>query len=252
LFAGAQAGKLAPACRRIPTRTPRLLSDPVPTWLTAKLGLLRRPATAADRVPLSSLSFGGPEVLRDSVRVARAGDGWSYRFWISRGVVPLAATLADPVGCQQVRHDASIAAAAGFSTGVRAEVARIVDGGLTSVRDQAAGRTLVFSLMEARPDGRPTGGGSGPLRARKIPATGSIGTYRRGNQRYVALSGLVPDGVASVRVIDGSGSPRERPVRVRISDNVFHVLLPRRMGPHMTVEWRDAAGAVIRRTHPRY
>jgi hypothetical protein len=68
----------------------------------------------------------------------------------------------------------------------------------------------------------------------------------------VALSGLVPDGVARVRVVDAAGHPRVRAVSIAVSDNVFHALLPRRMGPRMVVEWRAPSGRVLRRTHPRY
>jgi hypothetical protein len=252
LFAGEQAAKAAPACRAVKTATPRLVDDPVPAWLLARLGVLRRPATTSDRVPSGALGLGGLDVLRRSIRVARAGDGWSYRFFLSRGVVSIGHGQANPVACAHVRRDASVAAAARFGAGVRGQVAAIVDPQVTVVEDQAAGRTLAFTLMAVQPDGRTTGGGGGLLRGETIPATGSIGTSRHGNHRYVTLSGLVPDGVARVRVVDDSGHPRERAVTIAVRDNVFHALLARRMGPRLTVEWRAASGRVLRRTHPRY
>lgn len=240
----------APECRRVRASAPRLVDDPVPAWLVAKLGVLRR---APDVLPARQLSSGGPEVLRRSVRVARASDGWSYRFWLSRGVPNFGgAAQRDPVACAEAQRAAALRAAAAFPAGVRAEVARMLDRQVRAVTQQARGQTLMFTLMEVRPDGRPSGGGGGPLHGEKLPAVGGVGLARRGNRRYVALSGLVPDGVATVRVVDRDGSPPQRARVIEVRDNVFHAWLPRRFGPRMTVEWRDAAGRVVRRTHPRY
>jgi hypothetical protein len=239
-----------PACRRVKASAPRLVDDPVPAWLVAKLEVLQR---APDVLPVGKLRMGGPEVLARSVRILRAGDGWSYRFWLSRGVPSFGgAAQRDPVACAEAQRAAALRAAAAFPASVRANVARMVDRQVRGVRDAARGATLIFSLMEVRPDGRPAGGGSGTLHGEKLPATGSVGLTRHGNRRYVALSGLVPDGVASVRVVDRDGSPPQRPRVIEVNDNVFHAELPRRFGPRMTVEWRDAAGRVVRRTHPRY
>jgi hypothetical protein len=87
-----------------------------------------------------------------------------------------------------------------------------------------------------------------------VPATGSVGTTRVGGRQRVELSGIVPDGVASVRILDRAGprTRRARPATVSVRDNVFHALLARRMGPRMTVEWRGPDGAVVRRVHPSY
>jgi hypothetical protein len=252
LFAGEQAGDGAPACRRVRSRAARLVDDPVPPGLLAQLGVLRRPATAADRLPSGRMMLGAPEILRRSVRLARASDGWSYRFYLSRGVLAPLGGPADPLACARLRAEASVAAAAGFGDGVRAEVARTTGAEVRSLEDQAAGRTLSFTLIEQRPDGRATGGGGGFVKGDRVPATGGIGHFRRGNRRWVALSGLVPDGVARVRIADGSGAPRERPRTITVRDNVFHALLPRRFGPKLIVEWRSASGRVVRVTHPRY
>lgn len=252
LTAGNRAADASAACRHVRPGAPRLIDDPVPTWLRAQLGVLRRPATAADRVPMAQLGFGGGDVLRRSVRVARAADGWSFRFFLSRGIVRLGSVETEPVACARVRARAAIAGAAGFPEAVRREVAQMAGRELRAVEDQAAGRTLAYTLFTVQPDGRTGGGGGGFLRGERVPATGGIGPYRRGNRRFVALSGLVTDGVATVRILDRDGSPRQPPRVVEVHDNVFHVLLPRRFGPRLTVEWRAASGRVIRRTHPRY
>ncbi|MCU1676176.1 MAG: hypothetical protein JWM93_934 [Frankiales bacterium] len=253
LMAGERAARASLACRHVKPTTMRLVNDPVPARVLAQLGVLRRPASARDQVPRTRRNFGNGEVLAGSIRVARASDGWSYRLFLSRGVQSFAGTtVADPLGCAQSRRDASVAAAARFDADGRARVARTVDREVAFVANLISGRALSLSLMEMRPDGRPNGGGATIIRNNKIPATGGIGTLRIGHRRYVALSGLVPDGVVTVRVVDGSGSPRERAVKILVADNVFHALLSRRMGPRMTVEWRAADGSVIRRTHPRY
>lgn len=252
LTAGERAAAKAPACRHVPTGAPRMVDDPVPAWLLAQLGVLRRPATAADRIPERQLRFGGADVLARSVRVARATDGWSFRFFLSRGVMHIGPGEADPLACARVREQAAVAAAEAFGADVRREVAAETGRSVRAVADQVAGRTLTFSQIEVRPDGRPTSGGGGFLKEGRLPAMGSVGTYRRGNRRSVSLSGVVPDGVAAVRILDRDGSPRQPPRVVRVNDNVYHALLPHRFGPRMTVEWRDAHGRVLRRTHPRY
>jgi hypothetical protein len=252
LTAGERAAAAAPACRHVPTSAPRMVDDPVPAWLLAQLGVLRRPATAADRVPAEQLRFGGAEVLRRSVRVARAADGWGYRFFLSRGVIHIGPAEADPLACARVKQRAAVSYAQRFEVDVRREVATEVDRSVRAVADQVAGRTLTFSQIEVRPDGRTTGGGAGSLRTGRLPATGSVALYRHGNRRAVSLSGLVPDGVADVRILDRDGTPKQPSRVVPVRDNVYHALLPRRFGPRMAVEWRDAAGRVLRRTHPRY
>lgn len=252
LDAGERAAATAPACRHVHSGAPRMVDDPVPAWVLAELGVMRRPATAADRVPAKQLRFGGQEVLQHSVRVARAADGWRLRFFLSRGVMHIGPVEADPLACARVRQAAAVRAAANFPAAVRREVAVEVGRWVRAVADQVAGRTLTLSQIEVRPDGRTAGGGATFLREGRFPATGSVGTYRRGNRRSVALSGLVADGVVSVRILDRDGTPKQRPRTVPVNDNVFHVLLPRRFGPRMTVEWRDANGRVVRRTHPRY
>lgn len=253
LFAGEQHARATPACRRVKPAAVRLVDDPLPSGVLDQLGVLRRPATADDRVPRGQLRFGGGVVLARSIRVARASDGWGYRLFLSRGAQSAGGpTIADPLRCVQTRRDASIAAAAQFDDDVRARVEMTTDREVASVRDLVSGQALSLSLIEVRPDGRMAGGGATIIRNNKIPATGSVGTVRVGDRRYVALSGLVPDGIATVRVVDRSGSPRARSVTIPVADNVYHALLPRRMGPRMTVEWRASDGRVIRRTHPRY
>jgi hypothetical protein len=217
LSAGSTAMKHEPACapRRGPAAT-----DVIPGRASAavlrQLGVFRRPAAAADRVPTSQLTSGG-NVLRDSVRVARASDGVRYLMYVSRG---MPRSRRDPVACKSI----------------------------------AAGRTEMLTVMTVRPDGRLGSGGGTLIANRRVPAMGSVDIVRVNGRARVELSGVVPDGVASVRILDRSGPRklRARPQVRAVRDNVYHLLLALRMGPRMTVEWRSPGGAVVRRVHPRY
>jgi hypothetical protein len=248
LYAGTRAAQTSPACQRARPRAMRLVDDPVPAGLLTQLGVLRRPAAARERVPLPEMTLGGGEVLARSIRVARAGDGWGYRLYLSRGLA--GAPVADPLGCAQRRRDASIAAAAHFDAEVRAQVTKVVDREVAYVADLNSGQTLTLQFDELRPDGRKASGGETIIHNNTIPAIGSrMGNFRG---RYVSLSGLVPDGVASVRVLDRSGQPRRRAVTIPVTDNVYHALMSRRMGPRMSVEWRGPDDRLLRRTHAQY
>jgi hypothetical protein len=246
LFAGHRVAQASPACRQVRPSAVRLVDDPVPAGLRAQLGILRRPAAARDRVRRAELGSGG-DFLARSIRVARAADGWSYRLYLSRGIQ---SPIADPLGCARTRRDASIAAAAQFDADVRAQDSRVVDREVADVAELSSGQTLTLVFDELRPDGRKASGGATIIHGNTIPAIGSgMGNFRG---RHVSLSGLVPDSVATVRVVGRTGSPRQRSVTIPVTDNVFHVLVSRRMRPRMTVEWRTSDEKVIRRTRPRF
>lgn len=247
LFAGHRAAEASPDCRPAMPRALRLVDDPVPPGLLAQLGVLRRSEATRDRNARAEQKLGGGEVLARSVRVARADDGWSYRLSLARGSQ---SPFADPLRCAQTRRDASIAAAADFDAEVRTRVTKVVDGELAYAAELYSGQTFTLQFDELRPDGRQASGGATIIHDDTIPAVASsMGSFRG---RYVSLSGLVLDGVATVRVIDRSGSPRARAVTIPVNDNVYHALMPRRMGPRMLVEWRAPDGSVVRRTHARY
>lgn len=247
LYAGSREAQTSPACRQGKPRAVRLVDDPVPAGLLAQLGVLRRPAAARDRVPPTGLTLSGGEVLARSVRVARASDGWGYRLSLARG---FQSPIADPLSCAQRRRDASIAAAADFDADVRAQVTKVVDREVAHVANLNSGQTLTLQFDELRPDGRKASGGATIIHNTTIPAIGSsMGNFRG---RYASLSGLVPDGVATVRVLDRSGPLRRRAVTIPVTDNVYHALMSRRMGPRMIVEWRGPDDRLLRRTHARY
>lgn len=173
--------------------------------------------------------------------------------YLSRGAFA-GFTPNDPVACASLRQRASEAAAQpDIVKAVRAQTERE----LQPVRREAARIRLIFSLiMTADRYGQPGGGGAGPLPVDGgAPKTGSVGLGRRGDRRFVRLTGLIPDGIADVRIRDrdpGAGGRRTPPVRIEVRDNVFAAELPRGMGPRMTVEWLDPDGKVRGRTNPQF
>jgi hypothetical protein len=254
LFAGSSRAHRTAACTvRAPrTAAPQVVAGRPSPPVLAQLGIFRRPAAAADRVPPSRLVMGA--VLSDGVRVARAVDGTRYVLLVSRGTPRFPGAIRDPVGCARAEHDASIAAAAHDTAAVRARVRRIVDARLASMQRAASGATETLTAMLLLPNGHLGSGGATLIVNGHLPATGAIGFVRVRDKPRVELSGVIPDGVASVRIVDRDG-PRARrahPTTVAVRDNVFHVLLPRRMGPRMTEEWHAPDGHVVRRLHPRY
>jgi hypothetical protein len=62
LFAGQRAADDSPSCQSVAPRAVRLVDAPVPAGLLDQLGVLRRPATASDRIPTAELTtLGGGE-----------------------------------------------------------------------------------------------------------------------------------------------------------------------------------------------
>jgi hypothetical protein len=252
--AGSRAMRTLPACRHAKPTRPRVISEPTPSWLTAKLGILRRQQTAADRAITADLRYSvGSMILADSRRVAVQPDGWSYHFRLERGIGSFFPAQVDPVGCQQGVRAAALAAATSFSPEVQRRVHAEEDTELAGVQRLASGRSLQYQITEVRPDGIATSSGGGSLIPNgPLPATSGMGTYHHGHTRGHSVYSLIPDGIATIRAIDTSGTPRAKPVTIKVVDNFFHTLLPRRFGPTMILQWRSASGRVVRTTHLHY
>ncbi len=243
-----------PVCRRLPrSDAPTLVAGRAPATLVARLGVLRRPQTQAERAVRRGLAIGERFVLAGTVRRARASDGSVFLLFLSRGGVAGFSPV-EPVACAERRRDLAVAAA---DADVREAVLIEAEHEVVRASRAASRSTPSLSVMRmADRYGRPGAGGSGALPADgSVPKTGSIGPGRRGNRRFVSLTGLVPDGVVTVRVRDrdrGAGGRLTPPVRVAVRDNTYAVELPRTMGPRMVAEWLDRNGTVIDRTRPRY
>lgn len=246
--AGYSAASKDPACTPPPVqqaRKPRPIADPVPQWIRQKLGIFRRPARPGDQVPRRLLSISAEELLTKSVRVARAPDGSRRLLYLSRGVF-LRGPYRDPVACIRAARDAALAYLDDGEASERNEVRGIMDGRIRAQQKMVLGRTrFTLTVLGLTSNGRLSGGGATILtETRRIPAMGSIGSGY--------YSGLVPDEVVRMRLLDASGSPRAKPLDVAVRDNFFSLRLPDRMGNKMIMEWINARGRVIRRTHPRF
>lgn len=246
LAAGSAASESVPACGAAPRPgRARLIPGPVPAWVTTDLAVLRRPVRARDQATLRQLSIGGEDVYRESVHVARAANGSRFLIYVSRGTF-LPGPTRDPIACERGRRAAAMATLGTDDTFARARVAEIYEGRIRAQRELEEGRVrFTLTVAELTSEGRIGGAGATVLvKGHRLPAMGSIGPD--------AYSGVVPDDVVRIRLIDASGSPRAAPVETSVRDNVFSFALPARMGRKMVAEWLDKDGRVLRRIHPRY
>lgn len=247
LTAGARAAEGHPSC------TPpsgglrrRVVDEGAPEDLASQFAVLRRPARPGETADRKTLSNGGEAVLGRTVREARAADGWRFVLWLSRGDATQPGDV-DPVACAKVRRAASVRAAAGLPRVVRREVQRSADREVQGLERRRRPDTVSLSWLELDPQGRGLGGGSTMISRGRVPAFGSGGPSRIDGRRVVVQSGFVVDAVRRVRFIDLTGRPRTRSFTVDVRDNVFHAVLPQRMGPRIRVQYLDANGRVLRR-----
>lgn len=252
---GTSVASSLPVCAT--RRSPKAVvvsGDPASAAVLAQLGVFRRPPTAADRLPagFALTPFTGTVLLKDTVRVARTEDGARFLLFITRGArFP---GPADPVACATAARAEALKAAAADNAAVRARVNTIMSKRLARVRSIASGATEDLNFLQFAPNGRSVGGGATYITNGRIPALTNYGPGKRHGRRIVSISGLVPDGIATVRAIDRGGPKRSRvsPLTVAVHDNVYSLAAPRRVGPRVTLEWRNAAGTVVRRVHVRY
>jgi len=248
------AGRLPVCAMRRNHAAPRKIPGPPNAAVLSQLGVFRRPATAADRPPsgFARSPLLGPVLLKDTVRVAHADDGTRVVLFITRGTGNLGPT--DPVGCALAAQAAARKAAASESDAVRARVEAMMSKRLERVRDIVSGVTDQLNFMQFAANGRTMAGGGTYITRGKIPASTSYSVGSRNGRRTVNIFGLVPDGITTVRAIDRGGPADRRvaPVTVTVHDNIYSLIASRRMGPRITLAWRNAAGDVVRRVHVRY
>jgi hypothetical protein len=256
IAAGRSAMLDDPACKtQRRARMPHLVADPVPADITRRLAIFRRARTAPDRLAIRRLlQFGGLNVLARSLRVARADDGTRFAMSISYGELSFHGSTVDEVGCLRATLRVALAQPQARDPRVRAEINAELGSQIRRVQDVIDGVAHILTIATIGPNGRIIEGGATELRDGKIPAFGSFGPARRHGRRFVTLSGLLPDGIYDVRIVDKAG-PRRLRVRPRVvvvRDNVYHAIVPRRMGPRIAVQWRTRSGRVVRTTHVSY
>lgn len=252
---GTSAAYSLPACaaRRNPAAVVAVQGPPSAAVL-AQLGVFRRPATATDRLPrgFARTPSSGSVFLKDTVRVARTEDGARFLLFITRGAGALGP--ADAVACATAAQAEALKAAARENGAVRSRVQAIMSKRLARARSIASGATESLNFLQFAANGRSVGGGATYITNGTIPALTNYGTGKLHGRRTVNISGLVPDGIATVRAIDRGGPTNSRvaPVTVAVHDNVYSIVASRRMGPRVTLDWRNGAGKVVRRVHISY
>jgi len=240
--------KLAPR----PTFTDARPSDA----LLNAIGVLRRPATDADKVDLSQ-PFGAfaHNVYRNWIRTATAVDGRQFVVLVAQDRmrprdVPRSCLAREHAELKRllVGHGPAVA-------GVALRIQRRIDreehpkGGFKPAE-------AIF-LFDRTPDGHLGGGGGGVdlgwfLRNGMFFSSGGLG-------RRTTLAGLVPDGVASIDFTFARTVPRgpHRNPKVypsaialteRVQDNVVSVAVDRPTGDAFRTRmvWRRADGSVLR------
>jgi hypothetical protein len=223
------------ACPETTRDAPRLnYRSPSPALLSI-LGVLRRPATTADRMPRSFLtSLNASGIYVRYIRLARVADGVSYY------IVPVATLL--PNLTLSGRCDRTIAAA------LRVELERVP----AAVR--SATLSLESRLVELRRQLAARFAGDGicveTYRVRGNANGGSCGATV-GELKRQGFAAVVPDGVASVELrYPATQTLTARIVTANVIGNVFAApSQPRDHRVVPTIIWRSANGKV-RQTIP--
>jgi hypothetical protein len=219
------------------------------------LGVLRRPATPEDKPPDDPFLFlPGSDVDIDYVRVAHAADGRTY--WI----VPARDTLHFeplPQSCLHRIHSRLRALGHGQPPRVRRRALHFYNQLVADNRRLARrGPHEGVFVFEKRTDG--IGGGGGGVDLTYLREHGQFGSSGRSDQSAV-LSGLIPDGVATVTSTFGttySRGPDRKPRRYAkaitrtdpVQDNMVSFKVARSAEdafPEKMV-WRDAAGKIVK------
>ena len=245
-------------CRRTYDSDARpTLTDASPSAdLLGALGVLRRPATEADRIDPDSLSFPFARgIFANFVRVATAADGRQFFVIVAQDRVrssPL------PRHCLALQNEElqhlltnRTPAVGRLATRLKARLDRQENpkGGFRAAE-------AIF-LFDRTADGR-LGGGGGGVDLRWFLRHGMFGSSGAGDTSDV--SGLLPDGVASVDLTfakavsrgphrDPQTYPKTIKLTVPVRDNVvsFRVARPAYDAFPTLMVWRRADGSAMRR-----
>lgn len=215
--------------------------------LLSVLGLLRRPATPADRLQgLPSLLAGTPDIYRSSVRRAFSSAGSSYY------IVP---TRNDPANsipserCLDLQGAAVDRELPKIPASMRQPVQELATAMLAYARGLAThgpedGICLVTTGSSE--EGADCGTGAQEIK------DGEASVPQDDNGTYI---GVVPDGVATVTLtFPASAGQPQRSVTAPVKGNVYAARLihdfPARSRPTPTVTWRTVQGRVLKRIPP--
>ena len=208
------------------------------TALVSSLGVLRRPATAADRLDPAVLA-GTPDVYAGHTRRALTADGVSYY------IVPARYDRSASVPsdrCFALQLAALHRALPKIPSALRHQT-RVLQAGLIAYARRQAARaprdTICLVTMSGRSSGAQCGISAAAIK-RGVPVSDELDTF----------FGIAPDGVASVTL--GFAATRKRPARsltAPVINNVYAARVPwAGPAPAMpAVIWRSAQGRVLKR-----
>lgn len=240
-----------PACQpqRGTRRSGQLVPGVADARLQADYGVFRRPTRTSDRLPSRLVRSTHARVLRDSVRVFRGPLGSRIRLYVTEGPLPYGST--DPVACVEATRDAALANLDPRDDEARTRVTRIMNGRVAAARRVTQPRVQSLFTFFGNPGNRGGSGGGGPL---KDGTTSPRFGWSVGPRRTRVITGLAPDQVARIAVIDASGPVDERAKTVTgaVRSNAFYVVVPRRMGPESRLELRARNGRVVKKFRVRW
>jgi hypothetical protein len=235
-----------PACSPFVGARPGLRPGQPSRKLTAILGVLRRPAGAADRVPLKLFQHGPFDVYVSSIRLARERDG----------VAMYVAPTANVLGLRPVPPRCASEEGAALGREMKGASAKQRTAAL-----DGQSRYLAWQQYEAeRPQGvclvevnSAPGRGSGAFAGGSVACGWDVAEIEQGlaglgqtdSPGPSFFHGIVPDGVASVvlELPDDRGT-----VTARVINNVYLAPVARSVRAPARVIWRAADGSVIRTT----
>jgi hypothetical protein len=245
-----------PGCR--PARPPAttFTHDPPSQDALNTIGLLRRPATAADRLDESKLAhFPAQDLYIDYVRAAHTASGRKLYIAVARNTNLTSLFEPQPAKCLAAAHTQLVHLLAHQPRKVRSEALKIF-GQLRAGRERqpTAPYEGVFILSAGPNSGISGGGGGGSLA--NFAQHGAFLSIGKGARSQ--LLGLVPDGVASITFEypkTVSRGPYFKPARypsavsrtVAVRDNAVALTVPRPPQDAFTrMVWRAADGHVLR------
>ena len=252
-----------PSCKpSFPRPSARTTHDAPSGQILDAIAAFRRPAVAADAFPARNVgAFGAPfggQTYVDYTRSVTSASGKSFYVGVARSV-PYAYHLS--AACLDLEHRELAKLLAGTSATLRSAALKEFAQIRRSVERAPAVPTTpqdTLWFFTKGPGGAGLGGGGGGTPAAYFLTHGMFMSSGGGSRRST-ISGLVPDGVASVtfqypRVVSNGRwykptvYPSAYARTVRVEQNVLSLRVPRGVGaafpPRMV--WRAHDGAVVR------
>jgi hypothetical protein len=235
-------------------------TGPPPASLLSILGVLRLPATAADKVPLG-ITAHQSDVYVKYIRLARTAFGISWYVWVA-GPPEAFFPPANESRCLAAQAADFRGELTSIPKALRSATTQMLNAQIRAerTRDAQPPRPPGVELFGLNPGGG--GGGGGGADAEVIEQHGSWGGTSGGtgkNPGLTRFNGIVPDGVATVTLHYPAGkvggfSRRTAPavtITAHAVNNVVVVSVPRAgaQALRVTTTWRASDGTIIKTIH---